>query len=1041
MPKVFIKKVVASGSAWPEIRSIFVKKTTGWTEVKNVFLKKVISGAASWVRVYTKASLPDTTTSPTIRTTNTSGTGTIYDGPVATSPKYLNDDLFGKDGVYTNFTSKFGRKFTRGSTSTALTRTTIVNDDRFTTAGGVTTAMRTACDEQYLYFELTVQNGSSANEIQSISSPIKMIKRAPLENSSGWVQEEKVGTELVFNYNLENYYYNSVEPDSSYIRWWRSTTYNAGGTLIQEETITATTTGTPSSTSRTGTSRYTPTSLDLGYYIVAEIIAVSSYTRHFGYTDNYFITSFPTDGPIGTALDFSDMQVRDYYGTDGSLVRNGLDNRDRWPVGTLNRYHWVLNGYIASTTTIRIRYRIYNFDTGRYYKPSTGAIQADTTAGASAAWDSYNSDGSGNGNISDITVSGTTATCYDFFDLDSSFFNGGGSGPTWWVEVELSAVRGGPRVYAEGYTGGYVSYYTGKAIDSSISASPSSAGLNADVTISGSLIGTPATPSTNGYPRQYKVTYGDGTNSGWLPVGEYANGTVNPTYSLTKQYSTAGTYTVSIDTIPHFEISSTTVTVTTTKLPPTMGTPTSSVVISGQRRLSVPFTAVTNSGPSYQIYWYPGADYAGQTKPPVSATIDGSGTTSPILDETGPTSIGRYAVWIRSSAANNTTGSTAPSTTLSDWSDLKYVYISGTRTLSYNKNTTDTVGSLPANSSGTDPWDGWVTNVSGNTPTRTGHTFNGYNTAADGTGTNYASSAAITLTSDVTLYAKWTADTYAVTYYGNSNTGGSVPDSQTKTYGVNLTLRTNTNTLTRTNYSFSGWNTNSSGNGTDYAAGATYSGNAALDLYAKWTSTAVAPDAPAAPTVGTLSYTHDSADLATTLTRVSNTAKTQAWTYTAEVGFPLTWVKPTGATDFEIYTNSTGAAPASSTSGNVSTSTGDVTTYPYWTTQSNRGTITRYFWVKAKNSTGSSGWSPASTAKTSVATVVSGLALLMYRGNGTGTPSSPSSPPASTALSYAWTGLANRGNPNGTPAGEGHYATVDNLTIAGTDDYATSNTA
>jgi uncharacterized repeat protein (TIGR02543 family) len=176
---------------------------------------------------------------------------------------------------------------------------------------------------------------------------------------------------------------------------------------------------------------------------------------------------------------------------------------------------------------------------------------------------------------------------------------------------------------------------------------------------------------------------------------------------------------------------------------------------------------------------------------------------------------------------------------LSDWSDLQYVYISGTRTLSYDDNTTDTVSSFPASSSGTDPWDGWATTVSSNTPTRTGYTFNGYNTSSDGTsGTNYAAGASITLTSNVTLYAKWTANTYAVTYYGNGNTGGSVPDSQTKTHATNLTLRTNVNSLTKTGYTFSGWNTNSSGTGTDYASGATYSGNAALDLYAKWTEDA-----------------------------------------------------------------------------------------------------------------------------------------------------------------------------------------------------------
>ena len=553
MPKTFLKK----STGWTEMKSIFVKKSTGWVETKSIFVKKLVNDVAIWVKVYTKAGLPDTTTSPSIRTTNT-GAGTIYDGPVAVSPRFLNDNLYGKDGVYTNYTSIFGRKFTSATSAAALPadRATVITGDLFTTS--VTAASRLALDNKYLFYELTVQNGSSTYEIQPISAAIKMIKTYPSLTNMEWTDTEAVGTPLNLDYTIENYYYNKIDPDLSYVRWWRSSTTTAGGTLVQEETISETSTG-ATSTSRTGTSSYTPVAADVGYYIVAQITGRSSYTDHNGYTDNYAMGSFPTDGVIGSALAFSDVQVRDYYGTDGSVVRNGLDNRDRWPVGTLNRYHWVLDGYDANTT-IRIRYRMYNYSTGRYYKPSTGAIQADTATGANAAWDSYNSDGSGAGNISDITVSGSTATCYDFFDLDSSFFNGGGGDPpTWWVEVELSALRNGPRVYAEGYTGGYVSYYTGKAIDSSISRSPATAGIDADVTISGSLIGTPASPSTTGYPRQYKIIYGDGTNSGWLPAGEYAYGTANPNYSITKKYSTAGTYTISIDTIPHFEISSTSV--------------------------------------------------------------------------------------------------------------------------------------------------------------------------------------------------------------------------------------------------------------------------------------------------------------------------------------------------------------------------------------------------------------------------------------------------------------------------------------------------
>lgn len=46
-------------------------------------------------------------------------------------------------------------------------------------------------------------------------------------------------------------------------------------------------------------------------------------------------------------------------------------------------------------------------------------------------------------------------------------------------------------------------------------------------------------------------------------------------------------------------------------------------------------------------------------------------------------------------------------------------------------------------------------NVTSSSPTRSGYTFNGWNTASDGSGTNYASGAVITPSADITLYAKW----------------------------------------------------------------------------------------------------------------------------------------------------------------------------------------------------------------------------------------------------------------------------------------------
>jgi uncharacterized repeat protein (TIGR02543 family) len=57
-----------------------------------------------------------------------------------------------------------------------------------------------------------------------------------------------------------------------------------------------------------------------------------------------------------------------------------------------------------------------------------------------------------------------------------------------------------------------------------------------------------------------------------------------------------------------------------------------------------------------------------------------------------------------------------------------------------------------------------------NTFIRTGYTFSGWNTAANGTGESYVDQAPYTFLANETLYAQWTANTYTVTFNAN---GGS----------------------------------------------------------------------------------------------------------------------------------------------------------------------------------------------------------------------------------------------------------------------------
>ena len=116
-----------------------------------------------------------------------------------------------------------------------------------------------------------------------------------------------------------------------------------------------------------------------------------------------------------------------------------------------------------------------------------------------------------------------------------------------------------------------------------------------------------------------------------------------------------------------------------------------------------------------------------------------------------------------------------------------------------------------------------------NWPTRTGYIFQGWATSPTGGVVAYAGGN-YTTNSSVTFYAVWLANTYTISYDANNGTGA--PDSQIKTYGVDLTL--STSVPTRTNYNFLGWSTSPTAVTPEYAAGATFTVNEFTTLYAVW---------------------------------------------------------------------------------------------------------------------------------------------------------------------------------------------------------------
>lgn len=151
-------------------------------------------------------------------------------------------------------------------------------------------------------------------------------------------------------------------------------------------------------------------------------------------------------------------------------------------------------------------------------------------------------------------------------------------------------------------------------------------------------------------------------------------------------------------------------------------------------------------------------------------------------------------------------------------------------TISYNAN-----GGSGAPSAQT-KWYGTALTLSSAKPTRSGYAFQGWATSSSGS-VAYAAGASYTANASVTLYAVWKSNSFTVKYNANGGTGA--PASQTKTYGVNLTL--SSTKPTRAGYAFQGWGTSASATTAVYASGGTYKQNASVTLYAVWKSTYTKP--------------------------------------------------------------------------------------------------------------------------------------------------------------------------------------------------------
>ena len=210
----------------------------------------------------------------------------------------------------------------------------------------------------------------------------------------------------------------------------------------------------------------------------------------------------------------------------------------------------------------------------------------------------------------------------------------------------------------------------------------------------------------------------------------------------------------------------------------------------------------------------------------VVTAITGIANGAKITQPANPTLSGNtFAGWYKevglTTAWNFATDTvTADKTLYAKWTPI----VVGTYTITFDSNGGSAVTPIASITSGT-------TITAPTAPTKSGNTFVGWYKESGLTTTwNFATD---TVTADKTLYAKWTVNTYQITFHGNGSDSGSMTN-QTLTYGTPTAITSNA--FSKTGYTFAGWSITSGVATVSYFNSASYSiGTANADLYAQWT--------------------------------------------------------------------------------------------------------------------------------------------------------------------------------------------------------------
>lgn len=853
--------------------STFMKSgLTSWSEILSVWIK---TGTSTWTKIFDKPNIPSVSSLPYINDyldTNRINNTTYISN--------VGDNIYGHRGSWTYSPTSYLYKWQYSNLEDGIYQDFSPAQTSLAHPSPLTTLV--SWNDRWVRYAVKATNAVGSSDWVLSSNAAHLIKYAPSNTTVSITGSADVGSTLTAISTWASTYLVSGDqsPDSYAYEWRYADTDEIAFSNSNSQT-------------------YVLTSEDLGHTLKVKVTATN--------TGGSAEATSAATAVVGAALSVSGVSFTDLND------RSGKDYNGNIVTAAGLTLNFTVSG-VSAATTFRVRYRILNNQTGAYYNPSDTATTYTSTQ--SAAWNFFEDNPNGTGNMSSVSTVGSVSTVTDSFTINE-FFNGStysGGLPRWTFQYEISVLNtGGTRKYWN--PGNYLTtsqsndfWNIAPASSPTITSNVDSASKNTNITFSGTLASYPV--GLNSYPLSYKIDYGDGTDSGWVAT----NGTANPTYSQVKSYSADGSYTATIETTPYYTSNSKTVSIADA---PTTPTSLTSAVSTG----NIVLTFGGGAGAQYDIY------YSNSNSRPTDgiATVDAPNVTSPYnASAATPGGLGlttrnltRY-FWVRKStgtvrsswypagAPASATGVSARLPLFAPWPPTS----PGTSGVTETNITFNWTGSAASDSTH-DAVSGYeyYTSTSTTNPTDTTTPTGTTNSSTTTKSFSYTAS-----TSPTTQYfwvravnadakSAWTASVsraptaqvlYTVSFSVNGG-GGTAPSSisQTSTGGSITLPGVGSMTGPSGKPTFSGWVTTTGGTS---ALTSPYTPSAATTLYAYWTA-----PANAAPTGGSVT--------------ISGTAKmreTLTATVTNASGYPTPtiayqWQANNGGTGGNTYANISGA--------------------------------------------------------------------------------------------------------------------------------------